>query len=201
MTRRNTDQILLQAHLDEGASAAWTDACDAAVAAWPGARLRRAAWSPTDGDAYAYLALPERQQLEAADLAPVLAALAAALPPGAGARVSRLEQAFEVAGASQGAEPAWHYVVEMDPEDGWHDELMRWYDTEHMPGLASVPGSVHAARLLNHDHGPRSLACYDLVSPDTLGSPPWLAVRGSAWSSHVRPHFTHTRRTMFKTLG
>ncbi len=201
MTTRDTDQILLQARLDEGASAAWTTACAAAVAAWPGARLRRAAWSPTAGDAYAYLALPQRQQLETSDLAPVLEALATALPPEAGSRVSRLALAFERAGASRGAEPLWHYVVEMDPAAGWQDELMRWYDTEHMPGLASVPGSIHAARLLNHDHGPRSLACYDLVSPETLGSPPWLAVRGTAWSSRVRPHFTHTRRTMFKTLA
>ena len=201
MTRRDTDQILLQARLDEGASATWTTACAAAVAAWPGARLRRAAWSPTTGDAYAYLALPQRRQLEAADLAPALAALTAVLPPEAGPRVSRLALAFALTGASRGAEPAWHYVVEMDPAAGWQDELMRWYDTEHMPGLASVPGSVHAARLLNHDHGPLSLACYDLVSPETLGSPPWLAVRGTAWSSRVRPHFTHTRRTMFRTLA
>jgi hypothetical protein len=60
---------------------------------------------------------------------------------------------------------------------------------------------VHAARLLNHDHGPLSLACYDLVIPETLGSPPWLAVRGTAWSSRVRPHFTNTRRTMFTILA
>jgi hypothetical protein len=201
MTTRDTDQILLQARLDENASTAWTNACAAAVAAWPGAGLRRVAWSPDAGDAYAYLTLPRRRRLEAADLAPVRAALGAALPPGAGPRVSRLELAVELAGASHAAEPAWHYVVEMDPEAGWHDELMRWYDTEHMPGLAAVPGSVRAARLLNHDHGPLSLACYDLVDPGTLGSPPWLAVRGTAWSSRVRPHFTHTRRTMFKTLA
>lgn len=201
MTKLDTDQILLQARLDEGAAAAWTTACAAAVAAWPGARLRRAAWSSTTGDAHAYVALPQRRQLEAADLAPVLAALAGALPPDAAPRASRLEQVFEKAGASHDAEPAWHYVVEMDPEAGWHDELARWYDTEHMPGLAAVPGSVRAARLLNHDHGPRSLACYDLVSPDTLGSPPWLAVRHTAWSDRVRPHFTNVRRTMFKTLG
>lgn len=201
MTKHNTDQLLLQARLDEGASAVWSGACAAAVSAWPGARLHRLGWSPESGDAYAYIALPQRLLLEADDLTPVLAALTAALPTGAAPRVSRLEQAFELAGASKGAEPAWHYVVEMDPEAGWREELLRWYDTEHMPGLASVPGTVHAARLLNHDHGPLSLACYDLISAETLGSPPWLAVRGTEWSSRVRPHFTNTRRTMFKILG
>ena len=45
------------------------------------------------------------------------------------------------------------------------------------------------------------LACYDLIAPDVLGSPPWLAVRHTAWSDIVRPHFTNVRRTMFRTLG
>ena len=201
MTRLDTDQILLQAQLDDATSPLWPMACAAALAAWPEAQLRRMAWSPAAGDAYAYLVLPQRRQLAAADLTPVQTALAAALPTGTAPCVSRLELAFEMAGASQGADAAWHYVVEMDPAVGWQDELMRWYDTEHMPGLASVPGTVHAARLLNHDHGPLSLACYDLVSPETLGSPPWLAVRGTAWSSRVRSHFTNTRRTMFTILA
>ncbi|MES2531548.1 MAG: hypothetical protein V4636_10970 [Pseudomonadota bacterium] len=204
MTRQATDQILLQARLDEAASADLVSACNAAAVALAGATVRRVAWSAAEGDAYGYLALPRRQQLDERDLAPVLAAFAGALARHADQaqpRVSRLEQAFERPGASHGAEPAFHYVVEMDPETGWRDELLNWYDTEHMPGLASVPGTVHAARLLNHDHGPLSLACYDLVSPTTLGSPPWLAVRGTEWSSRVRPHFMNTRRTMFKTLS
>lgn len=201
MRRQATDQILLQARLDEAASAAFVNACRAAAAAMPGASIRRMAWSAAEGDAYGYIALPQRQLLDTSDLAAVLAAFSLALPRDAQPRVSRLEQALVLPGASHGAQAAFHYVVEMDPETGWRDELLRWYDTEHMPGLASVPGNVRAARMLNHDHGPLSLACYDLVSPDTLGSPPWLAVRGTEWSSRVRPHFTNTRRTMFRTLG
>ena len=77
------------------------------------------------------------------------------------------------------------------------DEIARWYNTEHMPGLAAVPGCVRASRFINHDHGPLSYACYDLVAQETLGSEPWLAVRHTDWSSRARPHFTNTRRTMF----
>jgi len=199
--KQNTDLLLLQARLDESEIPRFEAACAAARAAWPGARLQRMAWSPAEGDAYAYLALPQRTLLDAAALQPVLDAFGEALPAIALPRVSRLERAFEVAGASADARPVFHYVVEMDPEDGWREELLDWYDTEHMPGLASVPGAIRATRMLNHDHGPLSLACYDLVSTETLGSPPWLAVRGSEWSSRVRPHFTNTRRTMFRTLG
>ena len=199
--RQPTDLLLLQARLDEAASGKFIDACAAAAQAWPGATVQRMAWSETEGDAYGYLELPQRTLIDTAGLDAVRTAFMQALPPDASARVSRLERALDIAGASAQARPHFHYVVEMDPEDGWRDELQSWYDTEHMPGLAAVPGSIRATRLLNHDHGPLSLACYDLVSTETLGSPPWLAVRASDWSSRVRPHFTNTRRTMFRILG
>ena len=119
---------------------------------------------------------------------------------GQAAEVSRLHCVMRLPGASASAQPGVHYVVETDPEDGWQDEIFRWYEVEHMPGLASVPGTVLARRYLNLDHAPHSLACYDLTEKSVLGSPPWLAVRGTAWSDICRPHFTNTLRTMFETL-
>ena len=113
-------------------------------------------------------------------------------------QVSRLEKVFAAQGLSADSEPVFHYVVEMDPEAGWMPALSDWYDTEHMPGLATVPGCVRATRYLNHDHGPLSLACYDLVTEETLGSAVWLAVRGTEWSSRMRPRFTNTIRSMFR---
>ena len=70
-----------------------------------------------------------------------------------------------------------------------------WYDREHLPGLASVPGTVRAMRFRNVDDHPRYHACYDLVRRETLGSLPWLAVRGTPWSDRVRPAFFNIRRT------
>nr|WP_308340281.1 hypothetical protein [Variovorax sp. ZS18.2.2] len=100
-----------------------------------------------------------------------------------------------------GERPGLHYVVETDPETGWLDEISRWYDTEHMPGLAAVPGCVRAMRFLNRGAGPLSLACYDLLREDVLGSPPWRAARATAWSDIARPHFTNTKRTMFRVVA
>ena len=114
------------------------------------------------------------------------------------AEVSRLREALRCEGASYGQPPGVHYVVETDTDEGWETEIFKWYDQEHMPGLATVPGCILARRLLNLDHAPRSYACYDLVARDTLGSPPWLAVRGTAWSDTCRPHFTNTSRTLFE---
>jgi hypothetical protein len=158
----------------------------------------------TRDELYAYLELREAQELTAADAARV-GETALALPAFAGLadltiEAARLTRMFEAPGASSGERAPFHYIVETDAADGWLDEMMRWYDTEHMPGLAAVPGNVRAQRYLNQDGGPRSLACYDLVTPDTLGSPPWLAVRHTAWSDRVRPNFRNTKRTMFSTL-
>ncbi len=114
------------------------------------------------------------------------------------ATVSRLTTTLERTGASTGEPSTALYVVETDADKGWFDEISAWYDSEHMPGLAAVAGTVHTVRFLNADHNPRSVACYDLTHPEVMGSAPWLAVRGSPWSDHCRPHFKNTLRTMFR---
>jgi hypothetical protein len=116
------------------------------------------------------------------------------------ASVERLALIMSIAGASAGADAPYHYVVETDVLPEADADLNAWYDREHLPGLAAVPGTVHAWRYRNLDHGPRYHACYDLATRDTLGSAPWLAVRATAWSDRVRPAFRNTRRTMFRRL-
>ena len=101
-------------------------------------------------------------------------------------------------GASAGARPAFHYIVETDVAPEHEAELNAWYEQEHLPGLARVPGTIRAARYRRASGSPRYLACYDLVSPATPERPEWLAVRHTAWSSRVRPLFQNTRRTMFR---
>jgi hypothetical protein len=131
-----------------------------------------------------------------------LEAIARQLPgfTGAAPTIDRLERAFVADGASAGESPGFHYVVEMDPAAGWEEEIFRWYDTEHMPGLAAVRGCVRAQRFLNRDGGPYSLACYDLTDPGARESSAWLAVRHTPWSDRVRPQFRNTRRTLFRSL-
>jgi hypothetical protein len=215
-----TDFLLLRCHLPDAAGLA-----DAArgFCADNALVLHRAAWAADAAlqnplskalpNTLIYARLHARAHVPLSAFPALGAAWRNICPGAAETTVSRLESVFERPGHSRAGTPAFHYVVETDPEAGWAEEIFRWYDTEHMPGLAAVPGCVHARRLLNHDHGlheglegpldhgPLSFACYDLVTEDTLGSAPWLAVRGSAWSDITRPHFTNTRRTMMAVLA
>lgn len=104
------------------------------------------------------------------------------------------------AGASS-AEPArYHYAVELDIAPEHAQSMIDWYNTEHLPALAAVPGTVRARRLADLNGHPASYACYDLTTPDTLHSDPWMAVRATEWSSRIRPLFQNVRRTVFERL-
>jgi len=146
---------------------------------------------------YAYLALREPVEVESAPLAAALARATGASALEA-ARLARLQ---DIRGASHGAPPKFHYVVETDVVPEAERDLNDWYDVEHLPGLAAVPGTIRAQRFLNLEGAPRYHSCYELIAQETLGSPPWLAVRHTAWSDRVRPGFRNTKRTMFRRVS
>lgn len=127
---------------------------------------------------------------------------AGGLPALTGAKLAtaKLIPVFDRPGASRTVIAQFHYVVEMDVAPAYDGELNAWYDREHMPGLAACPGTVRARRFRNPWGSPRYHSCYDLTRTETLGSPPWLAVRHTAWSDRVRPHFRNVKRTLFRRL-
>lgn len=197
---QSTDFILVRCTLADATGLAQAAREFCTIDALPLA-LHRAAWSDQAHLAYVYARLTAPIAVTDPQLAALSLRWRQVCPPAAASDVSRLALAFDAPGHASGQSASHHYVVETDPEPGWADEIARWYDLEHMPGLAAVPGCIHARRLLNHDSGPLSLACYDLESDQTLASPAWLAVRGTAWSDRARPHFTNTRRNMMRVMA
>ena len=142
-----------------------------------------------------YLYHPVAADRAATEIAALRRALAA-LAPAAG--IVRLDPILDVAGASAGIAAPFHYVVETDVLPEREAEFNRWYDSEHLPGLAAVPGTARASRYRNRETSPRYHACYDIATPATVGSPPWAAVRATPWSESVRPAFRNTKRTLFR---
>jgi hypothetical protein len=191
---QGTDILLLKLpdrRLDGAALAALRDAV---IGATQGCTVQ--GYAAVDAqETYVYCRLPSPG---ADSVAATIRAGALALYPTAG--VQRLRRLSDLPGASSGRAAPWHYIVETDVVATAEQDLNDWYDQEHLPGLAGVPGTVRAERFICTDGAPRYHACYDLESVETFGSPPWLAVRATAWSDRVRPSFRNTKRTMFKAI-
>jgi hypothetical protein len=67
-----------------------------------------------------------------------------------------------------------------------------WYDEEHLPALARVPGTLAARRYLSAGAGSgsqRYVAIYHLESPAVAVSAAWKRAVDTPWSERVRPHF------------
>lgn len=154
-------------------------------------------YSAQTTNVYAYFYLKEPEELSPIDPDTFLANQAGAFSE---VEISRLVIQDFIKGNADGENALNRYVVEMDPESGWQEELFAWYDQEHLPGLASVPGCISATRCINLDHSPLSFAFYDLTNPEVLGCDAWLKVRGTTWSDRVRPHFTNVKRAMFNIV-
>ena len=67
-----------------------------------------------------------------------------------------------------------------------------WYDREHVPGLAAVPGCLSARRFRIHQAvsqgNQRYLALYHLAAPDVCSSSAWKKAVETPWTHRVRPH-------------
>ena len=77
----------------------------------------------------------------------------------------------------------------MNVEPAAEAEFNDWYDNEHIPALAAVPGVLCARRFRATGANRRYVALYHLVSPDVQASPAWKNAADSKWTCKLRPHF------------
>jgi hypothetical protein len=78
-------------------------------------------------------------------------------------------------------------------------EFNEWYNTEHIPQLASVPGVIMARRFrgtvslqptgLSRGANRKYVALYHLESPDIQATPAWKNAANTPWTEKLRPHF------------
>ena len=78
-------------------------------------------------------------------------------------------------------------LVAMTPAPAVETEFNAWYDTEHVPALARVPG-VLSARRFRAAGSPKYVALYHLTSPETVSGPDWKrASKSTPMPSQIRP--------------
>jgi len=70
-------------------------------------------------------------------------------------------------------------LVGMTPGPDVESAFNAWYDREHVPALARVPGVLSARRFRTNASGTRYIALYHLTSPGVVDTAEWKDASGS----------------------
>ena len=106
--------------------------------------------------------------------------------------------------AAKPQEAPWALVVGIDIDEQFDDEFNEWYDTEHLPLLASVDGVARARRFSLHAEEdvarpgcpPRYLAIFELEDPRIPQGADWHAQVSTPWCDRI----FRFRRLLFRTV-
>jgi hypothetical protein len=77
-------------------------------------------------------------------------------------------------------------------------EFNEWYDKEHIPALAAVPGVLGARRFRGTSGNRKYVALYHLAEPSVVESVEWKTARQSDWTSRLQPHFSDHLRLVLR---
>jgi hypothetical protein len=82
-------------------------------------------------------------------------------------------------------------VASMNVDPAAEHEFNEWYNTEHLPQLAAVPGVLCARRYGSSaaDRERRYLALYHMTGPEVSRSEAWNKAADTEWTRRMRPHF------------
>jgi hypothetical protein len=79
-------------------------------------------------------------------------------------------------------------VASMNVDSDAEPEFNEWYNAEHLPQLAAVPG-VLCARRYRGSGERKYLALYHLTGPDVSRSAAWQKAVETPWTHRMRPRF------------
>ncbi len=115
-------------------------------------------------------------------------------------RVLRFEGAQTLPGEAEapaGAGGLLLNAMNVTPEG--EADFNAWYDEEHIPALAGVPGCLAARRYLSDpriEGTHKYVAIYHLATPEVTRSDAWAKAVDTPWSARVRPHFRDRLRVL-----
>ena len=69
------------------------------------------------------------------------------------------------------------------------EEFNAWYNTEHLPFLAAVPGVLRARRFVSLDDSRKYLAVYELADPEVPRSEAFQTAAQTPWTARQRTWF------------
>ncbi|HUA56495.1 MAG TPA: DUF4286 family protein [Candidatus Sulfotelmatobacter sp.] len=106
-------------------------------------------------------------------------------------RILRFEGEQTLPGDKIGVPDAGAILMNAMNVDPAHEaDFNAWYDQEHIPQLAAVPGCLLARRFRATDDGSHKyIALYHLKSADVQESAAWKKAVDTPWSARIRPHY------------
>jgi hypothetical protein len=87
--------------------------------------------------------------------------------------------------APQSAAPKALFLAIGDTPPEHEAEFNKWYNEEHLPMLARVPGVLSARRFFDPKGKPRYIAMYELSDPDARSRPEWQAAITTPWTRRI----------------
>jgi hypothetical protein len=95
------------------------------------------------------------------------------------------------------AQPAGALFVSIGDIPAEHEEdFNRWYDDEHVPMIAAIPGVLRARRWRATEGTPRYIALYELAGLQVREHPGWKSAAGTPWTARIRAHQAGVLRTV-----
>jgi hypothetical protein len=89
--------------------------------------------------------------------------------------------------APVGEAAALLFIMNVAPE---HEaDFNDWYNQEHLPALAGVPGVLCARRYRGSGATQRYCAMYHFANLDVPNSAAWKTAANTPWTERMRPHF------------
>jgi hypothetical protein len=93
-------------------------------------------------------------------------------------------------------------LVGMTPGAAVETAFNAWYDTEHVPALARVPGVLSARRFRTSGGNPKYIALYHLTAPAVVDSPEWKrASESTPMPQNVRDQITNRLRLVCRSYS
>jgi hypothetical protein len=161
---------------------------------WIGAEDSNIAVATYDLDTVAVLQSPAYQAIGGANLSPWSKRLTAKCE-----RILRFEGEQTLPGdqvAPTNAGALLLNAMNVAPEG--EDDFNKWYDEEHIPLLAAVPGVLCARRFRATQSPLKYVALYHVAAPEVVSCEAWKKAVDTPWTQRIRPHMRDRLRIVCK---
>ena len=164
---------------------------------WIGAQDAKVSVATYDLEAIGVLQSPGYQAIGGANLSPWSKRVTSRVE-----RLMRFEGDQTLPGEQLPPETAGGFLLNaMNVEPAAEAEFNEWYNSEHIPALAAVPGVLCARRFRATSANRRYVALYHLTSPEVQATPAWKTAADSEWTRKLRPHFRDHLRLVCKAYS